>query len=227
MLALDTTTPAGSVALVADGSVRLVRAGDPTLTHGQRLPNDLRQALADAGVSVGELDLLAVAAGPGSFTGLRVGIAAIQGLAMAISRRVVAVSALEALARAAGTGREPLAAWIDAQRGEVFAALFDQLGRLVIEPSALAPDATLRWWKDRLPPGPVRFAGDGALRYEPQIRSAGIDALITSTTPLLAGVIGQIATAEADQAVLPHAVVPIYVRRPDAELARLRKDQRR
>lgn len=227
VLALDTTSRGGSVALVADGRILLVRAGDSALTHGQRLPGDFLQILTDAGASTRDLDLLAVAAGPGSFTGLRVGIAAIQGLAMALDRRVVAVSALQALAHAARAGTEPIATWMDAQRGEVYAALFDQSGRQAIEPTALTPSDTLNWWRDRLPPGPVRFVGEGAIRYESEIRSGRADARIASTTPLLAGTIGQIATMEADRAVLPHAIVPLYVRRSDAELARLRRDQRR
>jgi len=72
--------------------------GDPAHTHGQRLPGELMRLLDQAGVRIEDVDLFAVAAGPGSFTGLRVGIATVQGLAMARRRRVVAGSTLDALA---------------------------------------------------------------------------------------------------------------------------------
>src|SRR4029079_10134237 len=105
----------GSIAVLHDATVRVERAGDPSLTHGQRLPGELARLLADARVRIEDVDLLAVAAGPGSFTGLRVGIATIQGIAMAQGKRVVAVSALEALARAAINVDRPIGALMDAQ----------------------------------------------------------------------------------------------------------------
>src|SRR3712207_3323697 len=101
ILALDTTTRAGSAALVRDGAIVREHVGDPLLTHGQRLPADLMQLIAAAGMTLDAVDLFAVAAGPGSFTGLRVGIATVQGLAMATGKRIVPVSVLDALARAA------------------------------------------------------------------------------------------------------------------------------
>ena len=102
------------------------RSGDANLTHGQRLPGDLMQACAAAGVSIEDVELFAVAAGPGSFTGLRIGIATMQGLAMARGRPIVPVSTLEAIAVAAPEGPVKVAAWMDAQRGEVFAQVFER-----------------------------------------------------------------------------------------------------
>ena len=132
ILALDTTTRAGSAAVLRDGVVLAELSGDPALTHGQRLPGELMRVLAQADVRIEDVDLFAVAAGPGSFTGLRVGIATVQGLAMARSRRVVPVSTLDALAWAAANAAgaaanadRRIAAWMDAQRGDVFAALYD------------------------------------------------------------------------------------------------------
>ncbi len=168
--------------------------------------------------------MLAVAAGPGSFTGLRVGIAAMQGLAMAIDRRIVPISALEALAIAGADGTGLVAPWIDAQRGEVFASLYDSTGmRVVQDPSSLPPIQTLAAWGDALSGGAVRFIGDGAARYEAAIRERLGQRARILPTPALAGIVGRLAAAAPARAVLPHAVVPIYVRRPDAELARSRR----
>jgi tRNA threonylcarbamoyladenosine biosynthesis protein TsaB len=225
VLALDTTTRAGSAAVVRDAIVLLELAGDPSQTHGRRLPGDLMRVLAETGLTLDAVDRFAVAAGPGSFTGLRVGIATMQGLAMASGRRIVPVSALEALARAAAEGGGHAAAWMDAQRGEVFAALYAPDGHtLLIEPSASAPAETIARWKPRLPAGPLTFIGDGALRYRGMIAGLlGDRATVVDRVPALAGVVGRIASEDRARAVVPHAVVPIYIRRPDAELARARR----
>lgn len=224
ILALDTTTRAGSAAVVRDGSVVAEQSGDPAITHGQRLPSDLMQLLERAGVALEAIDVFAVAAGPGSFTGLRVGIATVQGLAMAAGKRVVPVSALDALAHAGVNGRDSIAAWMDAQRGEVFAALYAPDARALLGgPSSLPPDRTLDDWSATSGAGAIRFIGDGAIRYREAIAARLPGAAIVEPIPPLAAHIGAIAAANPERAVLPHAVVPIYIRRPDAELARARR----
>jgi tRNA threonylcarbamoyladenosine biosynthesis protein TsaB len=222
VLALDTTTRAGSISVVRDDEVLSEIIGDHRRTHGERLPRDLMRALDEASASLEDVELLAVAAGPGSFTGLRVGIAAMQGLAMALDRRIVPVSILDALAHLGVDGQATIAAWVDAQRGEVFSALYDVTGsRVVIPPASLSPVSTLDAWGGLK--GPVRFIGDGAVRYEDLIRDRlGAETPIIAPPPL-AATIGRLAARSADRAVLPHAVVPIYVRKPDAELARDRR----
>ena len=225
ILALDTTTRDGSIAVLHDATIRIERIGDPSLTHGQRLPGELAVTLADAGVRIEDVDLLAVAAGPGSFTGLRVGIATIQGLAMAGKKRVVPVSALEALARAAVNVDRPIGAWMDAQRQEVFAALYAADGRdELIPPVSATPTSVLKQWRDKVDLRRVTFVGDGATHHEDILRrEIGADVAIVKPPPL-AGLIGQIAAESPGRAVQPHAIVPIYVRRSDAELARARRE---
>ena len=224
VLSLDTTSRSGSAAVVADGRVLAEITGDAALTHGQRLPADLMRVLDAAGARLKDVELFAVAAGPGSFTGLRVGIATVQGLATAAERRVVPVSTLDALAHVVDPPPARLAAWVDAQRGEVFAALYDSTRRAVVAPTAATPDATLAAWAALTASGNLTFIGDGAARYADVIRaSAGQRAAILAPAPLLAGAIGRIAWEERARAVLPHAIVPIYIRRPDAELARARR----
>ena len=180
--------------------------------------------LSDAGIALGDLNLLAVAAGPGSFTGLRVGIASMQGLATATGLRVVPVSALEALARRAVGGSGLVGAWIDAQRGQVFAALFaNGIPEPLVAPSSLLPSDTLALWGDRTAGRSVTFVGDGAIRYADVItHHFGVDATVLGQAPPLAAAVGRIAVEHPERAVLPHAIVPIYIRRPDAELARLK-----
>jgi len=223
VLSLDTSTRAGSAALVEDGAIRHQIIGDESRTHGERLPLDLMRVLDEGGRALDDVDLLAVITGPGSFTGLRVGIAAVQGLAMATGRMIVPVSAFEALAAAAGDGTSLVGAWVDAQRGEVFASLHDAEGRPMVEPSSLAPADTLERWEPALAGRVVRMIGDGAVRYESVLVERLRDRARIIPAPPFAGVAGRIAGAQPERAVLPHAIVPIYVRRSDAELARLRR----
>jgi tRNA threonylcarbamoyladenosine biosynthesis protein TsaB len=227
ILALDTSSAAGSAAIVRDGVVLAEHAGDGTRTHGQRLPRELMAILDAAGVALHDVDRFAVATGPGSFTGLRVGIATIQGLALAQHKLVVPVSSFDALAFVAGPESAAIAPWIDAHRGEVFAILYGPDGRTQLAPpSSLSPASTLDSWSTAADPGAaIRFIGDGAAKYRGIIEARlGSRAVVTPDVPPLAGAIGRIAGAAPDRAVRPHAVVPLYVRRSDAELARDRRE---
>ena len=241
ILALDTSSAGGSAAIVAPrgaaglatgtAAILAERAGDASRTHGRRLPAELMAVLRDAGATLADVDRFAVAVGPGSFTGLRVGIATIQGLALTRGLRVTPVSTFDALAwHARGPAEampDAIAAWVDAHRGEVFATLLSADGRSVLAPpTALTPGATLDAWRAALAPhASVRFIGDGAVRYQDAIRERlGAQAAIDAAAPLLAGAIGRLAADEPDRAVRPHALVPLYVRRPDVELTRDRRE---
>jgi tRNA threonylcarbamoyladenosine biosynthesis protein TsaB len=236
ILAVDTTTRAGSIAVTDADAVLAVVEGDRTRTHGERLPAEIEQALARAGARAGDLELLAVATGPGAFTGLRIGLAAVQGLAMVLSQPVIGVSAFDALASAAWPARSPreriLVTWMDAQRGEVFSAQYadnpadgdfpwQATGETLVEQPALL----LRTLAPALQEG-IAFVGDGALRYEADIArwSAGRARVLSDPGPLAPAIarIGHRRAAHG-QAGLPHRLQPLYVRRPDAELERLRR----
>jgi len=223
ILALDTTTRAGSAAVLRDGAVLAELSGDPALTHGQRLPGELMRVLEQADVRIEDVDLFGVAAGPGSFTGLRVGIATVQGLAMARGRRVVPVSTLDALAWAGTNPHRRIAAWMDAQRGEVSAALYAPNGRdTLIDPHSATPASVLDRWVAEVDVTTAVFIGDGAVRYREIVEGRAGPAAIVAPPPL-ARFVGAIAAADLARAVLPHAVVPIYIRVSDAELARARR----
>lgn len=244
-LALDTTTRAGSVAVMRGASLMSVVHGDGRRTHGERLPGEIEEALTRAGIRASELQLLAVASGPGAFTGLRIGLATIQGLAMVLNLPVIAVSALDALALSAiatsvpeadltpqdTAPSVPMSVWIDAQRGEVFAAHYppsqvDDTPSPTSVPIVSTPEVALAAWPAR--PGTI-FIGDGAVRYRAQIlHAAGNQCRVIEPPPALAPFIAQLGVRRADrgEAGPPHAVQPLYVRRPDAELERQRRGVR-
>lgn len=236
VLALDTTRRDGSIALVEHDRIVAEQAGDPSRTHAERLPQHILSLLDDRGIRTSDVDLFAVASGPGSFTGLRIGIATIQGLAFVHRRRVAAVSALCALAQAASRHGEPgalVGAWMDAQRDEVFTAFyqlaphppFDARRLIELEAPAVGdPVETLARWAQLSGGEDVVFAGDGAIRYRDVIQSHWPSAVVVEP-PLLAGTIGLMAVVQAvaGETVDPGAVRPLYVRRPDAELDRDKK----
>lgn len=123
ILALDASTELCSAALSIAGKVTAIAELCPR-SHSQRLPEMVDKLLADAGLSLGDIQLLAVGRGPGGFTGVRIGIGYAMGLALAANLPIVGVSTLEALAEQARAGgvRGPLITALDARMGEVYIA---------------------------------------------------------------------------------------------------------
>jgi tRNA threonylcarbamoyladenosine biosynthesis protein TsaB len=188
LLGLDTATTAtvagvlrldGSVVEVRDDPAPGVRPG-----HANRLLAAAEEALQRAGVGWEEVERLAVGVGPGSFTGLRIGIATARALAQARGLPLVGVSSLEALAHGAGggaagssgasppgAGEPPLVlAVLDARRGEAFAAAW-RGGAPVLMAAALSPEALAE--RVRAMPAPPLAVGDGAVRFRGPLEAAG------------------------------------------------------
>jgi tRNA threonylcarbamoyladenosine biosynthesis protein TsaB len=225
----DTATPATAVALrLADGST-LAERHDPAAGerpgHATQLLALAEQLLADVGIDWSQLDRIAVGVGPGTFTGLRVGIATARGLAQSLAIELVPVSSLHALAhRAAQEWRHNLLAVIDARRDQVFIAGYGPTGELfsarVLAPGDIGGGGGEGGGGDGLlaESGPWLAVGDGAQRYRSQLQELGIE-LPPDTSPLHridAGAHCELALAGAGAAA---PVLPDYLRRPDAELA--------
>jgi len=249
-LAVDTTTKSGGLALARDTQILEEQPGDETRTHGEQLPGTLRALLARHDLTTTEIDRFAVALGPGSFTGLRVGIATVQGLALAHGRAVVGLSVLDTLvevgARLTANSDRPdiIVPWVDAKRGQVFSAMYrpeevaeveasetdnvalGQRWRLAVDAVAMEPAALLNGWADYLAHQRVLVIGDavGSHRSFLETRLTPGFRLVLDP-PLLAGVMATMAACEPwrSRATTPHALRPVYVRRPDAELARNRR----
>jgi tRNA threonylcarbamoyladenosine biosynthesis protein TsaB len=233
VLALDTSSPGGAVALLRDDEVAVERRGDAALSHAQRLPGVVAETLAAAGLEPHGIDLLAVASGPGAFTGLRVGLATVQGLAMALDRPTVGISSLAAAAWRAFGERPDLSAcsvWLDAARGDVFAATF---GRPVagqpdwplvelFPPTVATPESVLQQLRASVPDQAPVLLGPAA-RGADVLAAAGWPA-IAAAAPVAVPV-GRIARRihAAGGSGPPHALTPLYVRRPDAEVERDRR----
>lgn len=239
VLGLDTSTRATAVGLLlADGSLLQARddpSGEERPGHATRLLPLVHSLLADTGIVWGDIERIAVGVGPGTFTGLRIGVATARGLAQSLGVELVGVSSLRALAHAAvrtdsdvvrwdGGGEEGSAAVlavIDARRGEVFAAAYRDHTEL-IDPAALPPCdlAELRCRADLAAGSPSWMAiGDGAVRYRHELEIAGAtvpddDSHLHRVDARSICELGLLGDPKGRQ------VLPDYRRRPDAEIAR-------
>jgi len=221
VLAVDTTTPSGSVALLEDG----VLLGEVNLespgTHSARLLRSVDFLLGVHGRDVKDVDAFAVAAGPGSFTGIRIGVGAVQSLAFASGKPVAPVSTLLALAsKLAADGARLVCPLLDAKKDELYAALFEAgpSGLVeVIPQGAYAPDAFFA----RLPARRVvSFAGSGLAVYREKLLPYVRDkARFPRRSPFIAAEVGRIGCAmvREGKGVAAAALEPLYFRRSQAE----------
>jgi tRNA threonylcarbamoyladenosine biosynthesis protein TsaB len=215
ILAVDTTHEFGSLALLHG-----TEAAEEVLLHapegfGGILFERLGQLLERHGRQVRDVDCFAAASGPGSFTGVRIGLACVKGLAEAAGRPAVAVSNLEALA-AFGTARLR-AVVLDARRGEVYGAVRGARGEAVLPETVMPFPAWLR----TLPPGEIEFISTDFSPFAPALAGTRFEKAAVTTAPrALAAAIGRIACARlrAGLASDPAAIDANYVRRSDAEL---------
>ena len=230
ILALETVTRAGSMALYDHGRV-YAATGEAPRTHGTRLPAELLDFLAARGRQLADLDFLSVITGPGSFTGLRIGLAAVQGMAMPSGKKVIPVPSLEAMAeawRAAHPGENArLATCLDGARGDVFAASYEIANhapaddpRVLLAPIVATPETAAADLSALPGDLPLVIIGDAAVRYAEVWRSHAPQARVDDSPLNLAQGAVDIAVRHTEAAVAPHALRPLYVRRPDAELAR-------
>jgi len=218
LLAMDTSTLQATVALL-HGEQVVCEVERRVTTHSERLLVAVEELLRDADVSIGDLDAVACGRGPGSFTGLRIGLATAKSLCWATRKPLVCVSSLAALERNVPRERRPplVVPCIDARRGEVFAGFFGPDGE--VAPEAVLPPEALR---ERLEGRPALLLGDGALAY-PEVFS-GLH-LAAEGHDVRAREIGRLALARwaRNDCDDPRSVEPTYLRASDAEIGRRRR----
>jgi ribosomal-protein-alanine N-acetyltransferase len=229
-LALETVTRRGSLATCSDDRCE-GRLGDGSRTHGERLPGEVLEWLAARGHTPADVDLFAVISGPGSFTGLRVGIAAIQGFASAAGRPVVSVPTLDAMIATWLPSLSPegavVAAWLDGQRGEVYTAARQAPGGasledcpVLIAPTAGRPEEMAGLLGSRFADQHLVIVCDDQRRWADVIRAAVPHAAVVDLPVTLAESAARLAAAHPERGRSPHAIQPLYVRRPDAMLVK-------
>jgi tRNA threonylcarbamoyladenosine biosynthesis protein TsaB len=221
VLAVDTTTPGGSVALL-EGETLLGEANvDSAATHSARLLRSIDFLLGAHGRDIQDVDAFAVAAGPGSFTGIRIGIGVIKSLAFASAKPVAPVSTLLALAtKLASDGARLVCPLLDAKKEEIYAGLFETRREglaEIIPQGAYAPDAFFA----RLPTRRViAFAGSGLAAYKAKLLPYVRDkARFPHRTTFIAAEVGRIGAAivREGRGVDAASLEPLYFRRSQAE----------
>jgi len=224
ILALDTSTPAGSLAVLRGDRVLGVLSTCVDETYSSRLFRHLEFLLHELQLDLKQFDVFAVAAGPGSFTGLRVGLTAVKGWAEVYQKPIATVSGLEAVAAQARAPEALLVPALDARRGQIYAGLYDRAG------------AGLKRRGDEVVMAPMEFleylastVGDAALAFatptpevlaKPLAQSVFCGRPVETVSAVLAPIIGQIGSTCARRGEVVDALHldANYIRRSDAEL---------
>lgn len=228
ILSIDTSTSLAGIAITDDGRILAESVFTCDRTLSARLLPEIGHLLGLAGLGHGDLDLLAAAVGPGSFTGVRCGVATVQGLALATGAPCVGFSTLTLLAMDFSLASLPVCALLDARKGEVYAGLYDCSAPLplpCIDEHVTPPEHLL----DRLAADTgtaVIFTGDGALRYRDLIIARlGARAVFAPLSPASGrpanGALLALDAFQRGLAVPPARLQPVYLRPSEAEYAKI------
>ncbi|MDR3578401.1 MAG: tRNA (adenosine(37)-N6)-threonylcarbamoyltransferase complex dimerization subunit type 1 TsaB [Oryzomonas sp.] len=228
IVSIDSSSHLASIALAADDTIIAESLFSANKALSARLLPELERMLATAGLTVGSIDLFACAVGPGSFTGVRAGVATIQGLALATGKPCVGFSTLALVAMNFPLSSLPVCPMLDARKNEVYAALYDCSSPL---PSPVIPDCVMgpEAFLDKLlatTDTPIILAGDGALRYNEVIsgRLGGRALFAPSFLNVGHAANGAFLALHAHrsgQDLEPGRLLPVYLRPSETEYAKL------
>ena len=222
ILGIETSTKTGSVAVVSEDGVIAQYSLNIEVTHSERLMSTVDRVLKDTGLAIADFGGFAVAIGPGSFTGLRIGLSTVKGLAFATGKPIAAVPTLRALAGNLPFAAYPVCPMLDARKNEVYAALYACEGSAY---SSVMPETTISIHDlaDRISRQTI-FIGEAARIYRAEIvkqfGSAALFAPLSASLPSAAIVaeIGLDMIKNGEEAA-PDSLAPLYIRRSEAEVA--------
>lgn len=220
LLAVDTSTTSCSVALFSDHRLLAEVVYTAGKTHSRHLLAIIHEILSRCDCEPADVGGIAVTRGPGTFTGLRIGISTVKGLAVATGTPVVGVSSLAALAYPLAMMKRPVVAMIDARRGEVYHAIYNA-DTGVLEsttPVAVSPPETVA---EKLPSNAI-LVGSGAVLYREVFQNRGVQVRFAEATAqvIRAASVGMLAMArfERQESDPIDTLVPEYIRKSDAQI---------
>lgn len=233
ILAIDTSTMLGGIAIMDDAGLIAESRLNVRTTHSERLMTEIEHCLKQSGLNINDMDVFAVAIGPGSFTGIRIGLSTVKGFSYATGKPVVSVPTLEALAWNFPYSRYPVCTMFDARKKEVYAALFkwEDKGfqRLMPEKTSDAGDfcraiaglpgcSSVASHTDR-----VIFAGEAALLYRDAITGVMQDKAVFASPEKMVvspASVASLAVKKAERGDFsePLTLAPLYLRKSEAEL---------
>ncbi len=224
-VAFETSGPVGSVCLAEEGSPPVERSFEKGMAHGRLLIPVLNDLCAEAGWEPGrDIELVAVSLGPGSFTGLRVAVAAAKTIAFTRGCPVVGISSLDVLAENAPTAAERVCAVVDAKRGQVYAAIYDRIDGVLSRRAedVLATPAEVLASVE----APAALIGNGLAAYPEAFSAEGYVHVDESAWMGRAAVVAEkgLAAFRAGRSIPWRELTPIYHRRPEAEEKRLQRE---
>lgn len=228
ILAIETSTMLGGLAVMdSDAGLLTEIRMNVKAAYSERLMHEVDGCLKRLGMTMRDVDALAVASGPGSFTGLRVGIATVKGIAFATGQKVIAVPTLEAYAHAFAYSAMPVCPMLDARKAEVYAAVFDTntlygIPERTMPECSMPPAGLAEILKSRCPGGVV-LAGQGALIYKSVFVDIMGDAARFAPPHLMdpsPSALCSIAMIKAQKGEYADAsmLAPFYLRKSEAEL---------
>lgn len=222
ILAIDTSALTATAAVLSDETLVGEMSFTTSLTHSQTIMPMIDELLSRASLTIADIDLFACSVGPGSFTGLRIGIGTVKGLSYGIGKKVCAVSTLEALAHNVAFANCIISPIMDARRGQVYNALYRwENGRLVClkEPRALSVEELCAEIDSD-----VIFVGDGVKVHREKISSAlGSRAHFAPPQHCLQRASSVAASALNKEGIDPASLTAVYLRKPQAEREREEK----
>ena len=224
VLALDTTAAKGGVAVCSNGILAAERRWDALGSHSTLLMREVSEALRDCSTAWEDITHLAAIVGPGSFTGIRIGLGTIQGLAHALDKPILGITALEALAYSTGSGQSRIGSVIDARRNQVFHQLFDfGVDGLPVPANEPRCDMAADWLRV-LPDFPGRYIGSGASLYRSSILALDNRFEVLPEAEYLAGFAARMAAQRILSGIDTGSanVDALYVRPPDVLLSQIR-----
>ena len=224
-LALDTSHPVGSVALARDGELLRAETFREPASHLLALGQTVDHVISATKFAPAQINRIAVVTGPGSFTGLRIGLSFAKGLHAATDAQIVTMNALHLLALPLLANHARVCAMIDARRGEIYAALYEHDAGELTPPQAVVPSQ----WFESLTPAPDVFVGTGAHAYREQIQADFPDAAIAGPTEMYPSTAHLATVAHTLQPLDEkdiRALEPLYVRASGAEQKKLRAHAR-